>query len=207
MHLNKLRDLHLKAPSQPGRPAYLSAGSGLVRVGQQFYVVADDELQLGVFLCEGNAPGALLRILDGNLPLPIKERKKVKPDFEAITLLKPFAHYPRGAMLVLGSGSKSQRQQGALLALNEDGVDSASARVLDASKLLDAAAAEVDDLNVEGALVTDDHLVLMHRGNARHPPSALLSFDLAPLLKSIEHDDDLGKAHVMSVRHYDLGRI
>lgn len=197
----------MAAASQPGRPAYVSAGSGLVRVARRFYVVADDELHLGVFPVAGDAPGTLLRLFDGQLPLPTKERKQLKPDFEALALLPPFLHYPHGAMLVLGSGSKSQRRLGALLALTEHGVDSSSVRVLDAAKLFDVMAREVEDLNVEGAVVIDGRLVLMHRGNARHPSNALVSFDLHALLESIADDDNIGKAHLVAVRHYDLGKV
>ena len=49
LSLQRLRELDLEAPSEPGRPAFVSAASGLVCVGNYLYVVADDELSLGVF--------------------------------------------------------------------------------------------------------------------------------------------------------------
>lgn len=205
--LKKLRELELDTPSQSGRPAFVSAASGLVRVGPRFYVVADDELQLGVFPVTGAAAGSLVRLLPGELPLPKAERKKRKPDFEAIARLPVFSRYPQGALLALGSGSKHRRCRLALLPLTNDAADARSVRVLDADRLFEAAAQEVDDLNVEGAFVRDGQLVLMHRGNARHPACALLSFALEPLLRSIEDDDELGKVRLEATRSYELGRI
>ena len=81
--LTPVRELTLKAPPSAGRPAHLSAASGLVRVGGQLYVVADDELQLGVFPAIGNAPGDLLRLFPGELPRSHKPRK-AKKEKEAV---------------------------------------------------------------------------------------------------------------------------
>ena len=207
MHLTKLRHLTLAAPSQPGRPSYVSAASGLVKVGQQLFVVADDELQLAAFDCSNDTPGILVRLFEGELPLEARERKASKPDFEALTHLPPFANYHAGALLALGSGSRKGRRQAALLPLTDSSVDGSTVRILDASRLFDAMADEVDDVNVEGAITIGDRLVLMHRGNAKHPTCALVSFSLTPLLRSIDDDDKLGKVHIESVRHYELGKL
>ncbi len=60
--------------------AHLSAASGLVRVGERLYVVADDEVHLGVFDSSAmHAPGALLRLLEGDLPHDKGARKKPSP--------------------------------------------------------------------------------------------------------------------------------
>jgi hypothetical protein len=205
--LTKLQQLRLNAPAQAGRPAYLSAASGLVRAGRHLYVVADDELQLGVFDCDGDALGTLVRLFEGDLPLTKRERKASKPDFEALCCLPTFANYTAGALLALGSGSRKGRRQAALLPLNDSTVDGSAVRSLDASRLFDAMAKEVDDVNVEGAVVVGTRLVLMHRGNARHPTCALVSFDLEQLLKSIDDDDELGRVHIEAVQRYDLGKI
>jgi hypothetical protein len=207
VRLSRLRYLGLADPAQAGRPAYLSAASGLVKAGRHFYVVADDELQLAVFDCDSDAPGTLVRLFEGDLPLARRERKASKPDFEALTRLGPFANYTAGALLALGSGSRRGRRQAALLPLTDSAVDVSAVRRLDASRLFDAMANEVDDVNVEGAVVVDDRLVLMHRGNARQPTCALVSFDLRQLLRSIDDDEKLGRVNIESVRRYDLGKI
>ncbi len=207
MHLKKLRELRLKAVPQPDRPLHLSAASGLVRVGSSWYVVADDELQLGVFSLSDAVPGKLIRLLSGDLPDSKEDRKKVKPDFEALTLLMPFGNYGYGALLALSSGSKRSRRRGVLLAFSKDGAVVASPRIVDASGLYDAAKREVRDLNIEGAVVIDDQLVLVHRGNKSNAVNATIAFSLAAVLQSIEDTDSIAAVPVLAVRHYDLGSI
>jgi hypothetical protein len=56
-------------------------------------------------------------------------------------------------------------------------------------------------------MVSGDRLVLMHRGNAREPSCALVGFDLRQLLHSIDDDDRLGRVHIESVRHHELGKV
>ena len=105
LELRKLRDLDLEEPSAPGRPAHVSAASGVARRGDFVYVIGDDELHLGVFRLSSNAPGRLRRVLGGELPDDHSERSSAKPDLEALTLLPPFESHPYGALLGLGSGS------------------------------------------------------------------------------------------------------
>src|SRR5262245_5562559 len=171
------------------------------------YVVSDDELQLGVFPIAGNALGSLIRLLPGELPLEKEARKQVKPDFEVLTRLPAFDKYPRGALLALGSGSKKHRRRAVLLALDDHGVKGDTPRVIDASPLFDALAKDIDDVNVEGALVHGDRLVLMHRGNKSHTSNALATFSLAPILRSFAHDEELCKTPLLSLTRYDLGAI
>ena len=74
--LTKIRELDLADTGDAGMPRHLSAASGLVCVGSSIYVVADDELHLGVFDAAGNAPGRLLRLFDGELPAEKKPRAR-----------------------------------------------------------------------------------------------------------------------------------
>jgi hypothetical protein len=94
LELRKLRDLDLEEPSAPGRPAHLSAASGVARRGEFVYVIGDDELHLGVFRLSSNAPGRLRRVLGGDLPADHERRSSAKPDLEALTLLPPFESRP-----------------------------------------------------------------------------------------------------------------
>ena len=71
-----------------GRPAHISAASGLVWIGSQFYVVADDEFHLGVFSQDALSPGRLIRLFDGALPDSKAERKKRKPDLETFCIFR-----------------------------------------------------------------------------------------------------------------------
>jgi hypothetical protein len=207
VHLETLRELRLAAPPQPGRPAHLSAASGLVRAKSMLYVVADDELQLGVFPMQSDDPGRLIRMIDGELPLSRAARKELKPDFEALTRLDPFDRYRHGALLAFGSGGRKHRRRVVLLALDEGGEIAGPSRVIDAARMFEGLSSEVDELNIEGAIVSGDRLMLMHRGNRSHPSNALIGLDLRVVLKSIVHEGSLASYPLVSMRRYDLGTV
>jgi hypothetical protein len=120
----------------------LSAASGLVCVGSFIYVVADDELHLSVFRADDDSPGDLIRLFEGALPESKSERKKQKPDLEALTLLPAHGDYPNGALMALGSGSKRHRRMGALAGLSAAGALSGAAKAVDLSPIL----APLDDM-------------------------------------------------------------
>ena len=76
-----IQTLRVDPAQHPRGQAHLSAASGLVRVRQRLYVVADDELHLGIFdeptaaqaqVASDSNPehpiGSLLRLLEGSLP-------------------------------------------------------------------------------------------------------------------------------------------
>ena len=130
-----IRTLDLHAPSSHQRAAHLSAASGLVNVGEHWYVVADDEHHLGMFSSTHDAPGRLLRMFDGSLPDKLKARKAKKPDLEALVLLPRFRDYPGGALLALGSGSRPNRESCVLLGLDAVGAIDRAPTLFDLSEL------------------------------------------------------------------------
>ena len=114
-----------------GVDPHIAAASGIASVGDVRYVIADDQCHVGVFPRRGSAPGRLLRVRAGRLPLGHKARKRRKPDFEAITVLPAFEGFPAGALLLLPSGSRPTRCSGALLPLASDGSVAGAARSVD----------------------------------------------------------------------------
>ena len=204
--LTKLRDLNLSAAPTAGRPLHLSAASGLACINSFIYVVADDELHLGVFGAVGREPGHLMRLFDGELPDTKKARKKQKPDLEALALLPAFGDYPHGALLALGSGSRRNRQMGALIGLDPQGAVRGSPRPLDLSPLL----APLDDafpaLNIEGAIVSGDELRLLQRGNKQHAENAVIRFRL-PILLDALLAGSAGAITPVAIDRYDLGQV
>ncbi len=174
-----LRQLLLAAPSAPMRPAHLAAASGLVQIGAWLYVVADDELQLGMFPLAADEPGTLLRMFEGELPDAPKARKKAKPDLESLILLPPDPDWPHGALLALPSGSRPNRDRGALLTLGVHGAPNGAARAIDLSAFFALLRARIPALNIEGAAIVGAELVLFQRGNKAAATSACLRFDYA----------------------------
>jgi len=202
-----LRALELATTPGAGGPRHLAAGSGLVATKSFLYVVADDELQLGCFPRSGDAVGTLVRLFPGELPLEHAERKRAKPDLEALLHLPAFTNYPDGALLVVPSGSTPQRCRGALLRLDADGAIISVPECIDFTGLYAALAEQVPALNIEGAVISDDALLLLHRGTRAHPLSALIELPLADVLVGLGARAALASQLPHSVRWVDLGAM
>jgi hypothetical protein len=207
LELRKLRDLDLEEPSAPGRPAHLSAASGVARRGEFVYVIGDDELHLGVFRLSSNAPGRLRRVLGGDLPADHERRSSAKPDLEALTLLPPFELHPYGALLGLGSGSGPTRSRGFVCALAADGSLAGEPQELDLDPLYRLLREHVAELNVEGAATMGDHLWLLHRPTTQEDSNLVAELSLEQLMRSLTDDRRLDAEELESVRHYDLGEL
>jgi hypothetical protein len=205
LSLKRLRTLRLKDASGPHRPPFISAASGLVLVGKWLYVIADDELHLGVFPVNGSATGTLVRLLPGKLPKAPKKRKARKADFEVLTLLPRFTGCPHGALLALGSGSRPNRRRGVLLPLDRAGALHGVPRVIDLSGLYRGLEEKLGELNVEGAVVLGKTLCLLNRGPPREGGSALVWLNLQAVLRSIAVAGAID-ALPCKVRRYDLGK-
>ena len=188
--LTKIRALVLSAAPAAGRPMHLSAASGLVCLNSFMYVIADDELHLGVFAAAGSEPGHLIRLLEGELPAGKKNRKKEKPDIEGLTVLPPYARYPYGALLAVGSGSRPNRRLGILLGLDASGAVVGSPHVVDLEPILAPLQEEFEALNIEGVVVSGDELRLLQRGNKRYSTNAIISFQLSGLLDALRSGSD-----------------
>ena len=191
-------ELLVKPKDHPRGQAYLSAASGLVRVGKRWYVIADDELHVGVFeerlrnvtKTRRLKKGKLVRLLGGTMPDDVKGRKAAKPDFESLVLLPAFRSSSAGALLALGSGSRPNRQIGVMIELDPDGgldqhrVPSDSIGQVDLTPLYASLRKHFSDLNIEGAFVSEDstEFILLHRGNQGDARSACIRYDW-PLLQ------------------------
>lgn len=203
---NILRKLDLESASAPGRPRHIASGSALVAIGDFLYVAPDDELHLGCFRRSSDAPGALVRLFPGELPGDHAERKAIKPDLEALVVLPASPGYPHGALLAVPSGSTPQRHRGAMLQLDADGAAVGTPDIVDFSGLYTGLLTSLPGIDIEGAVVIGDALVLLHRGNRSHPRSALIELPLAEVqagltarraIDAMEHD----------VSRVDLGMV
>lgn len=177
MKLTKVRDLHLDESAGGG---FLSAASGLVMDRGKLYVVADDELYLGIF--EGTRPGKRRQLIPGELPSEHKARKKAKPDFEVLLTLAPSPDLPQGALMALGSGSTENRCRGVIVPFSATGLSRRTIR-FDLSMLYQSLGQTIPDLNIEGAVARANDLLLFHRGNGAHPDSLVIAVDLPEFFK------------------------
>jgi hypothetical protein len=207
LELRELRELDLAEPPAEGRPARLVAASGVVRRGDFAYVIADDQLELGVFRLSTEEPGHARRALPGYLPDDRDVRAAEKPDLEALTALPPFTGAPYGGVLGLGSGSSDEgtRDRGFFWELAADGALEGQPRTIDLGPLYAMLRSELGGLNVEGAAVLDERLWLLHRGNESDAGNVVAEVSLRDLGRSLSGDLDLDVDELRDLREYDLG--
>ncbi len=206
IQLTEVRTLTLEKSSQSNRPLHLSAASGLVQTGNWLYVVADDENHLTQFRFGGEDNGTLHRLFSGDLSLATEERKAEKPDIEVLTHIPPSKKYPYGALLALGSGSKKNRKQGAILPLDHNGELTHDLEIINLKALYNYIKGEIGKLNIEGSVIVNEDLVLFQRGNKKNKINATISIKLDDFYHSIFSEDKKKKLD-FTIRHYDLGDI
>lgn len=202
----ELRELDVSPERCDTQLPYISAGSGLVCVGSHFYVVGDDEYHLGVFSKRDNGPGQLVRLFSGDLPIIKADRKRQKPDLEAIVFIPAFESFSDGALLALGSASRPNRGRGVLLGLDPQGALSGSPEQVDMGPLLGPLHQAFADLNIEGAAVVGDQLLLFQRGNKKHIENAIIHYPLLPVLEALRGPYNVAIAP-SSITRVDLGMI
>ena len=206
LSLTKIRDLDLSHSAEAEGASFLSAASGLVRARSFLYVVADDELHLGVFPAANDTPGHLIRLFEGALPASKADRKKLKPDLETLVKLPAAGGYPDGAILALGSGSKRNRRMGALLRLDAHGAVRGSPETVDLAPIFASLDDAFRDPNIEGAVVVEDEVRLFQRGNKRQRENAIVRYELSSFLCVL----DTTRHHSIkpdAIRMVDLGEI
>jgi hypothetical protein len=201
------RELGLAVAPGAERPSFLSAASGLVRSGDELYVVADDELHLGRFAATGARLGTLVRLFEGRLPREAKARKKRKADLEILLRLPELPTHPRGALLALGSGSTTSRRRGALVELDWRGHARGAGKPIDASPLFERLEREFNDLNLEGGWIDGDALCLLQRGNKGHSPNAVIELDYAAIATALSGDKVLPDIPPRRITEVNLGDI
>ncbi|MET0808319.1 MAG: hypothetical protein ABWX93_06125, partial [Pseudoxanthomonas sp.] len=185
----QVRTLYLQAAPMTPAMAHISAASGMVVIGNRLYVVADDELHLGVFELANASAGRLVRLLEGALPHGHAERKAAKPDFEVLVRLPAFPAHPHGALLALASGSRPNRRSAACLPLDASGSIAGRPRAVDLSPFYVPLQTTFPDLNIEGAVIVEDQLVLLQRGGKSQPASALVYFPLSRFFDAINAEE------------------
>jgi len=174
----------------------VSAASGLAALPDVLCVIADDETFLAVYDHDGR-PLARVPLLPDRLPEEHHARKRSKPDLEALAVL------PDGRLLALGSGSTAARMRGVLVAKEPIW----AAQQVDLTPLYRALAAEIPELNVEGAAVLGDRLVLLQRGNGAARDNARIDLDLASVVSALDRGAALDPASLRGIERVKLGDL
>lgn len=178
LNTQKVRLLDIHNP-EAGRPPYMIAASGLVKLGDWLYIVADDEVHLGVFQASDPGKGSLVRVLSGELPVDWEERKKVKPDWESLLHLSSELTGGAEALLALPSGSKPNRITGAVIPLNADrSINESGIYAVDFTPLYNHLNSKIEKLNIEGACVLGEFFYLFHRANKSREFNKLIRMPL-----------------------------
>ncbi|MDZ4837551.1 MAG: hypothetical protein SGJ27_27510 [Candidatus Melainabacteria bacterium] len=206
LELTKIRTLDI-APSAQNRPAYVYAASGLVKIDNRLYTVADDELHLAVFEFPGDKPGNWYRLLPGALALDYKERKKAKPDLESLTLLEPYEYAPHGALLAVPSMSKKKRIKGLLIPLDKDRKPSANPLPIDFTQLREKLAGKIEELNIEGSIVDSKFVRLFHRGSKGKSKSAVIQMNVDQFLKDLHDSHVISAGDDIEFEEYKIGSV
>jgi hypothetical protein len=170
----------------------VAAASGCVVRGDEIFVIGDDDCELHRYDLAGR-PRGRSRLFADELPVDAGARKAAKPDLEALALL------PDGTLLALGSGSTERRRRAAH-------VDGAVARTVDLSPLYRVLGERFAQLNIEGACVVDDALVLGQRGNGRSRETALIRLALTDVMHDLARGL-LGPHAVRDIQPLTLGAL
>jgi hypothetical protein len=214
--LRALRSLSVRNPEE-GRPAFMSAASGVARVDNgRIVAIGDDENHFWEGETTGVIPGTFTRILSGTLSTDESQRKTDKADFEALTVLPPFERNPYGALLAAGSGGMSwsgtRRSMGVVYTLDVNRRIQGFPCNIDFTTLHEFLEDHVVGvLNIEGMAVWNDTLVLAQRGNCvvdgQPGVNALIQLSLREVLASLLGDLALGPLELQRVTTYDLGVV
>lgn len=204
--LNALRirtlDLERQSPTS-GERKFLAAASGLVRIDQTFYVIADDELGLGMFVRNAEVPGKFIKIRSGTLPDTSAERKKLKPDFEALVEIPGDPAEVR--LLAIPSGSRANRTKGAFIRLR-NGIHQATLEI-DFSPLFTELTRQIPELNIEGAVLEERSLFLFQRGNGSAGKNAFIEIQADRFLHHLEEKTVISASLIRGITQVELGDL
>ncbi len=179
------------------------AASGLIKLKNTFYLVADDQLSLASFTLDSTDSIQFSKLLSGELPEDHLERKKQKPDWESLVCLQ--SKNGCDEILILPSGSKANRTLGMLVKI-KDGVFH-EAKKIDFNQLYAKLGETYLDLNIEGAAVSGAVLKIFQRGNGKLKQNAIIDLDLNGFIADVENSGILSTKHILGTTEYNLGTI
>ena len=207
--LTQVKSLLLAEPLGTNPHAHLSAASGLMKIGRWLFIVADDEKHMVLVDSEDECDPISFPIMEGELPLDSEARKKVKHDFEAIVHIPSNKELPFGGLLILGSGSKKQREQGVIIPFLAAPTDRQApilgeVRIINLDPIYDALKDEPGKTNIEGAVILGKEILLFQRGN-KNNRNAIIRFKWKTFFAVATGEEN--KTPGYSIQAYELGEI
>jgi hypothetical protein len=196
--LETVQELKLGAPLEPGRGSFVSAASGIIKSGDQLYVVSDDEQ----YLFSMNLSDKTLkehRLLSTALVADPKQRKSEKADFESLVELSKKEWPPNGAIVAWPSGSGEKRMKAVVMPFDEKG-QFGEPLVSDILPLVYRMQKEIQDLNIEGLLVRDKKVFLFQRGNASKGKNAIIEMPLEGWITGLKTSQWAGKINYQKIK-------
>lgn len=198
------KDVISKLSTHLLRELPVSAASGLVKIKNDLYVIADDELSLTQFRIDDPKYVRHTPLLSGTLPSDFRERKKVKPDWESLCII---SQNHLNGILAFPSGSTTHREVGIFMNLNADTTSSAGPIKIDFSKIFAFLRRSVKDLNIEGAVIFQNHLKLFQRGNGAQGTNAIINLDLNGFCHDVEKQLPINSNRLLNIKPIDLGEL
>lgn len=185
------------------------AASGIARLGDGWLVVQDDAVDAAWWRepCDRVERVRLLGPRDGAVVFSqAAGTKRRKPDLETACTV-PGEDGP--AVLLLGSGSLSNRTDGVLVDLVDGDVRVRATDLADLHDLVgEVLGLDPAHRNLEGACVVGDRLRWFQRGHGGDGvPSSSVELDLAGVLDAVRGRVGAGAVEVGVVRHHDLGSV
>lgn len=199
--LKFLRQLPVERPLMEGGPKFLAAGSAITAVGNELQIVADDAIDLVTFERDSTAPGRLTRLFERpNLPLDHDERKELKPDLEAATII---GEGESSTWMGLGSGSTGRRMSGVWMPRGQEPIE------FDLEPLYNHLKGEYPKLNIEGCspIVEENRLRLAQRGNGKGSVNALIDLDLKRAVELARNGQPWGPDLILDQKQVNLPQL
>jgi hypothetical protein len=197
LKLKPLKELQIE---RDGESSFVSSASGIVKVEESFYIIGDDEPGLGVFNGSGMGRFAKLDSKGGFSKLP----KKAKFDFEAILYVPEVSSH--GGLLAVPSGSKPNRVFGGYVSFLENG-DLGDPLKINFQDLYEVLSETINELNIEGAVLTKDRLLMLQRGNGSSHQNAVITLNRAEFVNGLIKDNKITKACLSHVEMVNLGFV
>ena len=184
---------------------WISAASGLVKKGENIFVIADDRQELALFNL--SAPGLAELITFDSTPLSEAkaERKAQKNDWESLLTIVIDG---QETLLAVPSGSTDLRNTAVIadLSIVDGSVNVSKVRKISCKGLFEELKKRIEDLNIEGATICGKKFLLFQRGNGIAGVNAVIAFNADEFAAELRKGE-LSANLKFDIHHINLGHL